>query len=202
MNRVKTKQKSARRRATGRRTLLTIALLLGASGLVRLGGIGFAVADDVNELLRGTSVGNGERPACTTEADIETVLSALQKRETTLVENETALEARLKTLAVADRELTEKMRALVAAEDQLAATMAVATTAASDDLARLTALYESMKPKQAIPLFETMDPEFAAGFLSRMKPAVGAQIMAGLDPQTAYAISVVFVGRNSEVPTN
>ncbi|MCK8465406.1 hypothetical protein MUY35_16220 [Aliiroseovarius sp. S1339] len=202
MTRARKGQKAARRRAVGRRTLLTLALLLGASGLMRLGGLGIAVADDVTDLLRGTSARHDEMPACTTEADIEAVLSALQQRETSLIEKETALEARLETLAEADQNLTEKMQALVVAEDRLASTMALATTAASDDLARLTALYENMKPKQAIPLFETMDPEFAAGFLSRMKPAVAAQIMAGLDPQAAYAISVVFVGRNSEVPTN
>ncbi|MCK8483576.1 hypothetical protein MUY21_05955 [Aliiroseovarius sp. S2029] len=201
MKRAQANRKS-RRRATSRHILLTLALLLGVSGLMRLGGFGMAIADDVTKLLRGTSASPGDRAACTTEADIEAVLTALRTREATLVENENALEERLRTLADAEGKLDAQMQALVAAETALASTMSAARTAASDDLARLTALYENMKPKQAIPLFETMDPEFAAGLLSRMKPPIAAQIMAGLDPQTAYAISVVFAGRNSDAPTN
>ncbi len=202
MMREETGRKTRRRRKAGRHVLLTLALLLGLSGVMRLSGYGIAIAQEVNELLRGTSASRDDRAACTTEADIEVVLTALQAREQKLIENETALERRLKTLAEADTALDEKLQALVAAEDALAATMAAARTAASDDLVRLTTLYENMKPKQAIPLFEAMDPEFAAGFLSRMKPPVAAQIMAGLDPQAAYAISVVLAGRNSDTPTN
>ncbi|SEW00647.1 hypothetical protein SAMN05444851_0822 [Aliiroseovarius sediminilitoris] len=198
----RSKRSKFRRRATSRHILLTLALLLATSGLVRLGGFGMAIADDVNNLLRGTSASHGEPAICTTETDIETVLKALQAREQTLVENETALDKRLKILSNAEDTLDEKLQALVTAEKALAATMAAANTAASDDLTRLTTLYENMKPKQAIPLFETMDPEFAAGFLSRMKPPIAAQILAGLDPQSAYAISVVFAGRNSDAPTN
>ncbi|MCI2395297.1 hypothetical protein [Aliiroseovarius sediminis] len=201
MTRPRKKNKLTSRRAANRRALLVLALLLGASGLIRLGGLGAAVADDVDALLRGTSANQEELPICTTEADIEAVLTALRQREASVVKREAALEARMKALADADQQLTNKMQALVAAEDKLSATMAIAETAASNDLERLTVLYENMKPKQAAPLFETMDPEFAAGFLSRMKPAAAAQIMAGLDPQVAYAISVIFAGRNTDVPT-
>ncbi|MDE9449702.1 hypothetical protein J3R80_04370 [Aliiroseovarius sp. Z3] len=185
-----------------RHILIALALLLGTSGLVRLGGFGMAIADDVNDLLRGTSASHGEPANCTSEADIEAVLAALQAREQKLIENETALDKRLRILSEAETTLEDNVKALVAAENALAATMAATKTAASDDLARLTTLYENMKPKQAIPLFEAMDPEFAVGFLSRMKPSIAAQIMAGLDPQSAYAISVVFAGRNSDAPTN
>ena len=196
------RRRNLRRRGISRHVLVTLALLLATSGLVRLGGFGMAIADDVNDLLRGTAASQGDPANCTSEADIETVLAALQTREQNLIENETAVEKRLKILSEAKTALEEKLKALVAAENALAATMAATKTAASDDLARLTTLYENMKPKQAIPLFEAMDPEFAVGFLSRMKPAIAAQIMAGLDPQSAYAISVVFAGRNSDAPTN
>jgi flagellar motility protein MotE (MotC chaperone) len=34
-----------------------------------------------------------------------------------------------------------------------------------------------------------------------MRPDAAAGIMAGLQPQTAYTISVVLAGRNAKVPT-
>ncbi|NHX27768.1 hypothetical protein HA397_27890, partial [Escherichia coli] len=84
-----------------------------------------------------------------------------------------------------------------AAEDSLRATLTLAETAAESDLARLTAVYENMKPKDAAGLFEQMSPDFAAGFMGMMRPDAAAQIMAALDPATAYSISVVLAGRNA-----
>ena len=72
-----------------------------------------------------------------------------------------------------------------------------AIEAAEDDLAGLTRVYETMKPKDAAALFERMDARFAAGFLARMRPEAGAGIMAGLSPEAAHAISVVLAGRNA-----
>ena len=78
--------------------------------------------------------------------------------------------------------------------------MAYADTAAEGDLARLTAVYENMKPKDAAALFEEMDPDFAAGFLGRMRADSAAGIMAGLSPPVAYSVSVLLAGRNANVP--
>lgn len=189
-----------RRRHIGRRTLMTIAFLLASSGIIRLGGLGIATADDVSHLLMGTSAATEPLPTCSDETDIEIVLSALRKREANLVSKETALRARLTALKTTDQKVSEKIELLKDAEAQLSATLATAKTAASDDINQLTILYENMKPKQAIPMFEAMEADFAAGFLSRMKPEVASQIMAGLDPQKAYAISVVVAGRHSKTP--
>ncbi|MHA6266148.1 MotE family protein [Aliiroseovarius sp. CAU 1755] len=194
--------RTSRRKSTNRRILLFLAIMLASSGLVRLGPLGMAVADDVTTILKGTSAEPVENDSCKSDADIERLLAALQNREAAVAKRETALEDRLKALSVADEQIARKMDALIVAEQKLAATMATAKTAAADDLNGLTTLYENMKPKQAIPLFEEMAPEFAAGFLSRMKAPIAAQIMAGLKPQTAYAISVVLAGRHTDVPTN
>ncbi len=50
------------------------------------------------------------------------------------------------------------------------ALLAVAETAAQDDLAQLTSVYESMKPADASAIFAEMDPNLAAGFLGMMQP--------------------------------
>ena len=108
-----------------------------------------------------------------------------------------ALEDRMQALAIANEAAAARLAELAAAEDSLRRTLAIAETAAEDDLAGLTRVYETMKPKDAAALFERMDARFAAGFLARMRPEAGAGIMAGLSPEAAHAISVVLAGRNA-----
>jgi flagellar motility protein MotE (MotC chaperone) len=80
--------------------------------------------------------------------------------------------------------------------------LALADGAAEDDLVRLTAVYEAMKPADAAALFQTMAPEFAAGFLGRMRAEAAAAVISGMTPESAYSISVLIAGRNALVPKN
>ncbi len=194
------KQKTATRRRNARGVLWVIALMLVGSALLRLGGpIGHAVAGEVMALADSEAQPVAGTPVA--DADVAIVLARLQERESRVAEREAALETRLQALAVAEVQIEQNLAALVKAEEELAATMALADTAAEDDLTRLTSVYENMKPKEAAPLFEAMDPKFAAGFLGRMRPDAAAAIMSGLEPKTAYAISVILAGRNASVPT-
>lgn len=195
--RKQTRKKPPRRprKRTRRDGLYVIALLLALSGTIRLGlEAGSAVASGAER------VGQGTPEACASD-DIAVVLAALKDRETRLAEREGGLQDRMQALAVAEAQIDRSLTALEAAERQLASTMATASTAAEDDLQRLTAVYENMKPKQAAPVFAAMDPSFAAGFLGRMRPDSAAAILAGLEPEVAYAISALLAGRNADVPT-
>ena len=103
-------------------------------------------------------------------------------------------------LALAESAIASRLAEMQSVEAKLAATLSLADGAAEKDLARLTAVYEAMKPKDASALFETMAPEFAAGFLGRMRPDAAALVMTGLSPKAAYGISVLLAGRNALVP--
>ncbi|WP_343035866.1 MotE family protein [Sulfitobacter maritimus] len=128
------------------------------------------------------------------------LLLALQERESRLKEREKRIDARAKALSVAGEEIEQRLKALEAVEARLRDTLALADGAAEDDLAKLTTVYESMKPKEAAALFQTMEPDFAAGFLGRMRPESAASIMAGLPPDVAYLISAILAGRNANAP--
>lgn len=190
--------KPRKRRRGGRNVLVAIALMLGLSGLLRLGsGAGSAFASAASEVDAGPETAE----VCTTPDDIAVVLASLDERETRVAARESELAARLQALSVAETQIEQNLAALEEAEVRLSATMARASTAAEEDLQRLTAVYENMKPKQAAPVFAAMDPKFAAGFLARMRPDAAAAIMAGLDPEAAYAISALLAGRNADAPT-
>lgn len=196
-------QKSRRR--AGKGTLGLIALLLVGSALVRaVTGAGLALArEEPSKILHKDTAEVQHAPRgkeCVPDGDVGPVLAALQERERRLSQKEAQITDRMHALAVAEEEIIKKTDDLVAAEKELRATLALAETAAEDDIGRLVAVYQAMKPKEAAVLFEAMAPEFAAGFLGRMQADAAAGIMAGLSPKAAYSISVILAGRNANVP--
>lgn len=180
-------------RRAGRSALVILALVLAASGALRLGaGVGTALANSAKP--EGTA-GPQECPL-----PPAALAEALVGREAAVQAKELAVEERLAALALADEAIGKKLEELKAAEEQLRATLAIADGAAEKDLARLTAVYEAMKPADAASLFQTMAPEFAAGFLGRMQPEAAAAVLAGMEPEKAYSISVLIAGRNATAP--
>lgn len=196
---------SKKRRMAGRGSVLLIAgLFLASAGLrISLGtSAAWAESDFAREMLAPVVQQVAGQPPAESRAEVTGLLDALREREAAVAEREAYLDVRAKALDVAQQEIERRILALEAAEKRLSATIALADTAAEDDLARLTSVYESMKPKEASALFQAMEPEFAAGFLARMRPDAAAKIMAGLDPQNAYSISAILAGRNANAPDN
>lgn len=199
-------KKPQRRRGKG--VLAVIGGLLIASALTRVAiQATEAVALETDGASRDASMAakdsqetGGSMAVCTAEEDIAPVLLALKTREERVAKREADIETRMQALSVAEQEIDRKMVAMEEAEMKLRSTLAVAKTAAEDDVDRLTQVYAAMKPRQASALFEEMAPAFAAGFLGRMRPDAAAAIMAGLTPATAYTISAVLAGRNANAP--
>lgn len=185
----------ARRRRTprGHGPLVVLTVLLMASAAIRVGLVTDARAREPQAAAPLQSAA--------TAPEASALLAALQAREERLKAAEGSLAERRAAQEVMENALDRKLAELTTAEQALSATIARAQTAAEDDLARLTTVYENMKPANAAALFEAMAPDFAAGFLARMRPEAAAGIMAGLTPQAAYSISALLAGRNARVPT-
>jgi flagellar motility protein MotE (MotC chaperone) len=133
-------------------------------------------------------------------ADLEGLMASLREREAQLDKRAQQIADRMQALAIAEEQIDLKLAELQEAEEGLSSTLSLVETAAETDLARLTSVYENMKPKDAAALFEEMAPEFAAGFLGRMRPDAAAKVLTGLSPQAAYSISVILAGRNARAP--
>ena len=160
-----------------------------ASAALRLTDNGWALAQGL------------ETPATAPGADQDKLLDAIRQRETQLAAEEKRLADRKQTLGVAETKLAEQLAAFEKARANLEGTLAMADQAAERDLARMTTVYENMKPPEAAKIFETMDVGFAAGLLARMRPDVAAQVLTGMKPETAYAVTLTIASRNARVPT-
>lgn len=180
----------------GRGALLILALFLATSGALRLGA-GFG------EALANTAAQSEAAPAEDTCTETPTALAeALRLREAGIAAREVAVENRVAALAVSEAAISKRIEEMAATEAELKKTLKIADGAAEADLARLTAVYEAMKPGDAAKVFTKMAPEFAAGFLGRMNPGSAAAVLAGMPADEAYSISVLIAGRNALVPKN
>ena len=185
-----------RRMRGGRGALVILALFLASSGALRIGaGVGQALANapEPAEAPPVLAAGSCSEPPLA-------LAQALQARDAEVTARSVALEDRLAALALAEEAIVLRLAEMQTAEDQLKATLSIADGAAEKDLARLTAVYEVMKPADAARIFATMAPEFAAGFLGRMRPESAAAVMAGMVPDQAYSISVLIAGSNALAP--
>ncbi|PTE16627.1 MotE family protein [Pseudogemmobacter blasticus] len=185
------------RRRAGRGALIVIALLFASSGALRLGdGLGAGLARAAEGALPQDK--GARAPDCPPLP--EELARALKLREDRLSVQEAALADHSAALALADQAIATRLAELEAAETELRKTLALADGAAEGDLARLTTVYEAMKPKDAAALFDAMEAGFAAGFLGRMRPDAAAAVLAGMTPEKAYAVSAILAGRNAMAP--
>ena len=181
--------------------LFVILLCFLGSGAVRIWENGAALAQEIGAM---TAVEQAAEPVeaktCPPQLEPESLLKAIREREAQLDSREERLNDREQLLRVSQLKIEDQLNALQQAEEKLAATISLADQAAEQDIARLTTVYENMKPKEAAKIFETMDVNFAAGFLIRMAPDAAAGIMTNLNSDAAYSISVVMAGRNARAP--
>ncbi len=200
----KSEAKAAPARGKRRRPgvgLVLVGLFVGSVAIRLVGGTAEAIAREVGDLTPerdSAAEGFDDRIA---SSELDAILTRLRDREAELERRQESLDLREQDLEAIEAALQDQLAALEAAEAELRGTMALAETAAENDVAQLTSVYATMKPKEAAAIFEEMAPEFAAGFLARMEPEAAAAIIAGLTPSTAHALTVMLAGRHVNVPT-
>ncbi|UWQ99197.1 hypothetical protein K3729_17655 [Rhodobacteraceae bacterium S2214] len=180
-------------------SLGALATILIVSGIIRSSEqqfFAFAQDADISNLTASSSTTEIIGIPFSSEA-IEAILAAFEVREADLLEREAELRILKDDLSQSELRISEKISELTIIEQKLASTLALADTAAENDLARLATVYENMKPKDTAALFSEMAPGFAAGFLGLMQAEAAAAVMTELEPENAHTISVMLAGRNA-----
>ncbi len=195
--------KKSKQSTRARGTLAVLAAFLAISAGIRIAtsateAFAAANATNANSALESSPDIGHQIPS---KEGLQRLLDAFHEREQKIEEQEIKILERLKYLEATEAKVERQITELKAAEDALRSTLALANSAAENDLAKLTTVYENMKPKTAAALFDEMAPEFAAGFIGRMRPDTAAAILASMNPKVAYMISTIIAGRNTNVPT-
>lgn len=197
-------------KTSSRHVLVFLSALLVCSGLVRLGGgVSYARAIGTEQAEFTEDLAEQRIVPMNPQGELEPIFEALREKEDALLAAERALEARsleleeksskrLAQLQDAEARIAQSLKDLEAAEQDLAALVSTVDRGSQDDVDRLIAMYENMKPKDAALLFEQMAPDFSAGFLGKMRSDKAAAILSGMSAEKAYGVSVVLAGRNAQ----
>ncbi len=127
------------------------------------------------------------------------VLDSIKEQRLVIETREEELAERERTLEAIERRVEERMAALDESNKQLEDKMALLKRTASEDVTHLANMYETMKPAQASQIFNQMDPVFAAGFLREMASEQAGLILANMQPNKAYEISIIIASKNSDL---
>ncbi len=97
----------------------------------------------------------------------------------------------------AEADLARRLIALKKTKDMTANNAAGASKDVSEDVDRLIAVYDQMKPDQAAIVISNLPPEFAAEILMRVQPENGARIIASVDPAQAAVLTTYMGARRA-----
>ena len=154
-------------------------------------------ADSAAETIKGTAPAKAaiEGQICFGEELSEQLASdqlRLQTETDKLVQRELELQAWEAELAQTREDLTVLQATLETRWQDMQAF-------AGEDLKHLADMYGAMKPDQAATIFDQMDPGFAAGFLRLLSSEQAGLIMASMESQQAYIVSVRLASLNEDL---
>ncbi len=177
------------------RALIVLAIIFSGSFLGRLAVMASDIADAASQPAPMETTHATDAQLC---VDGE-LAEAVRARTVALDAEETALSERKAKLAVYDSQIEKRLSELEGVNDNLRATMDEHRATQNADIAKLAAIYEGMKPKQAGDIINEMDPKFAAGLLAAMNAEQAAQVVATLDSKKAYLISIILANRSQSL---
>ncbi|WP_370172383.1 MULTISPECIES: MotE family protein [Hyphomonas] len=96
-------------------------------------------------------------------------------------------------------ELAQQAEDLKQIQEQLDTRWQKMSDTANQDLHHLAQMYAAMKPDQAAGIFDQMDAGFAAGFLRLIPSDQAGLILANMDNEKAYIVSVKIAAKNSDL---
>lgn len=100
-------------------------------------------------------------------------------------------------IAAAEAQLTRKLEELRAVSASPAARQTAQAEAVDDDIRRMVAIYDVMKPAEAAGIMAHLPPGYAAEILMRVGPENGARIVGALDPETAAVVTAHMGARSA-----
>jgi flagellar motility protein MotE (MotC chaperone) len=204
----------ASKAASRTNVLLTLGVLFTIGAASRLVPSNVAAASDGGALGTGLSSSTIAAAAATPEhapvkskiTDITGQICFSEDLAETMAADQLRLQTKNNQLSERELELQAWSTELEQTREDLSALQATLDARwqdmqafASEDLKHLAQMYGAMKPDQAATIFNQMDPGFAAGFLRLLSSEQAGLIMANMESQQAYIVSVRLASINEDL---
>ena len=118
------------------------------------------------------------------------ILERLARRRDALAEREQELDMRDALLKAAEKRLQKRVDELKTLENSIKKVVKKRDAKQDEDLGKLVAMYQSMKPKQAARIFEVLEPDVLLDVVKIMNPRKVAAIMGEMSAAAAGSLSL------------
>lgn len=150
----------------------------------------FAAFAEPSDLMRG----------CTDVPEAVALAQTLKERALGIERYLATVEVRKAELSQAEDALREKAVELKRRKDALGTRNENTAVAIQDDIDRLIAVYDQMKPAEAAAILTNLPSDFAAEILMRVDPENGARIIAAVEPRQAALLTAEMGARSVRNP--
>ncbi len=126
----------------------------------------------------------------------EEVLQALSQERNLVEDQKRTLDTRESEVTLAREKLNIEKSALLELKGSIETLLKKVEAQQTDDLQRLIAFYQNMKPAEAATIMNELDIEVVIMVMGTMKPRAAAPIMAKMSPVRARAVSKIILERS------
>ena len=150
----------------------------------------FAAFAEPAELMRG----------CTDIPEAVALAETLKERSLRIEQYMASIEQKKLEIADAEDALRKRAEDLKRHKEALRSRSDTKSTAIRDDIDRLIAVYDQMKPTDAGEILTNLPSDFAAEILLRIDPENGARIIAAIEPKQAAVLTAEMGARSIRNP--
>ena len=154
------------------------------------------LTQDLSQQFAAVAAQDDLLTGCTDVPEAVVLAEELRDRALRVERYMSALEERKAELAAAEASLRERLAELKAAKDATGNQKDAASGAVRDDIDRLIAVYDQMKPAEAAAVLSNLPADFAAEILMRVQPQAGAKIIAAVEPRQAALLTAQMGARS------
>lgn len=139
---------------------------------------------------------SGMMQGCTDVPEAVALAEELRDRALRIERYMEDIAAKKAEIAEAEASLTRRLVELKAQKSSIQSRRAGATAAIRDDIDRLVAVYDQMKPAEAAAILTNLPADFAAEIIMRVQPESGARIIAAVEPRQAALLTAEMGARS------
>ncbi|PHQ69954.1 MAG: hypothetical protein COB97_06190 [Paracoccus sp.] len=153
-------------------------------------------SQDLSRVFAAFAAPSGLLQGCGDVPEAVALAEELRDRALRIERYMESIEDRKAELAQAEQTLRERLVQLKSQKGGIRARRDTATEAVRDDIQRLVALYDQMKPAEAAAVLTNLPADFAAEILMRVRPETGARIIAAVEPRQAALLTAQMGARS------
>lgn len=159
-------------------------------------GVALLQAQDISRLFAAFAEPPTLLQGCGDVPEAVALASELRDRALRIERYMQTIDEKKAELSVAEASLRARLGELKAQKSGIRSRGDQASEAVRQDIDRLVAVYDQMKPAEAAAVLTNLPPDFAAEILMRVQPETGARIIASVEPRQAALLTAQMGARS------